>query len=109
MSEKPVNQDSPTVGQTSDTYDDTAVHLSGVLRDHTHHTVGILLTAVEAALGDTKQAEALKAIVRREMYLLMDRNQSEVYERAKMQRAGLAPKEVHVAGQDKDESEHSVR
>lgn len=90
-------------------YDETAVWLCGKLRDHSHYTVGLLLTAVEAALGETKQAEALKAIVRREMYLLMDRNQSEVYERAKMQRIGLAPKEVHIDDQDEDKAVHTVR
>jgi len=100
MSDKPVNQDNPTLHQTSDTYDDTAVWLSGGLRNHSSYTLGVLLTAVEAALGDSKQAEALKAIVRREMFAMIDRNQAEVYERAGMQRAGLATPETHVDGQD---------
>jgi len=106
---KPVNQEDPTLGQTSDTYDETAVQLSIKLRDHSNFTVGVLLTAVEAALGDTTQSEALKAIVRREMYAMMARNQAEVYERAGMQRTGLATKEVHVDGQDHHESTHTLR
>jgi hypothetical protein len=72
----------------------------GNLRQHGNYTLGVLLTAVEAALGDSKQSEALKAIVRREMFALMDRNQSEIYEAVKMQAPGLQPKETHVDEQD---------
>lgn len=72
----------------------------GSLREHGNYTLGVLLTAVEAALGDSKQSEALKAIVRREMFALMDRNQGELYEAVRMQRAGLQPKETRVDGQD---------
>ena len=72
----------------------------GSLREHGSYTLGVLLTAVEAALGDSKQAEALKSIVRREMFALMDRNQGEIYEAVRMQRVGLQPKEMHVDGQD---------
>lgn len=100
MSDKPVNQDVPTLGQTSDTYSDEAVYLCTFLRNHGNYTLGVLLTAVEAALGDSKQSTALKAIVRREMFALMDRNQAEVYEQAKMQKPGLAPKEIWVDNQD---------
>lgn len=96
MSNEPVNQENPTLGQTSDTYDETAVFLSGKLRDHGNHTLGNVLTAVEASLGDSKQSEALKSLVRREFFFMMDRNQAEVYVRAKMQRTGLEPKEVHM-------------
>lgn len=70
------------------------------LRDHGNYTLGVLLTAVEAALGDSKQAEALKAIVRREMFALMDRNQAVIYVKAGMQKPGLEPKETYVDGQD---------
>jgi mannose/cellobiose epimerase-like protein (N-acyl-D-glucosamine 2-epimerase family) len=69
-------------------------------RNHGNYTLGVLLTAVEAALGDSKQSEALKAIVRREMFALMDRNQGEIYESVDMQRPGLYPKETRVDGQD---------
>lgn len=100
MSDTPVNQAEPTLGQTSDTYNDDAVALAGKLRGHSSYSLGVLLTAVEAALGDSKQSEALKAIVRREMFALMDRNQAEVYEAMYMQKPGLAPKETHVDGQD---------
>jgi hypothetical protein len=110
MSDKPVNQDIPTLGQTSDTYDDTAVFLSGKLREHSNHSLGNVLTAIEAALGDTKQCEALKSLVRRELFLMTDRNQAEVYVRAKMQRAGLEPKEVHMfQDEDGEYDGHTIR
>lgn len=99
---RPVNQDAPEVGQTSETYNYDAVDLCSALRAHGNYTVGVLLTAVEAALGDSKQSEALKAIVRREMFALIDRNQGEVYERFKMQEPGLTPKEIRIDGQDED-------
>lgn len=96
MSNTPVAQENPTLKQTSDTYDETAVFLSGQIRGHGNHTLGNVLTAVEASLGDSKQAEALKSIIRREFFYMMDRNQAEVYVRAKMQRTGIEPKEVHM-------------
>lgn len=107
---KSVPQDNPTLGQTSDTYDDTAVFLCGKLRDHSNYTLGNLLTAVEASLGDSKQAEALKAIIRKEIFHMIDRNQAEVYVRAKMQKPGLEPAEVEIFN-DKDGNfeAHSVR
>ena len=110
MSDKPVNNEDPTLGQTSDTYDDTAVYLSGKLREHSNYTLGSLLTAIEASLGDTKQCEALKSIIRREIFLMIDRNQAEVYVRAKMQRAGLEPVEVHMfTDQDGEFEAHAIR
>ena len=110
MSDKPVNQDNPTLGQTSDTYDDTAVYLSSKLRDHSNYTLGNLLTSVEAALGDSKQCEALKSLIRREMFLMTDRNQAEVYVRAGMQRTGVDPKEVHMfLDSDGNFESHTIR
>lgn len=85
-------------------YDDTAVWLSGKLREHTNYTLGNLLTSVEASLGDGKQAEALKAIVRREIYSMIERNQAEVYVRAKMQLPGIEEGEIHFV----DEGEGHV-
>lgn len=99
-----VKDENPTLGQTSDTYDDTAVFLSGALRQHSNYTLGNLLTAVEASLGDSKQAEALKAIIRKEIYAMIERNQAEVYVRAKMQRAGIEESEIHFV----DEGEGHV-
>jgi len=93
--DKLVKNEDPTLGQTSDTYDDTAVFLSGTLRQHSNYTLGNLLTAVEASLGDSKQAEALKAIIRKEIYAMIERNQAEVYVRAKMQRPGIEEGEIH--------------
>lgn len=92
MSEKLVDQDDPTLGQTSDTYDDTAVHLASELRDNVGYTLGSILTVLEASVTDKSQLEALKSLVRKELFLMADRNQAAVYERAKMQRSGLAPK-----------------
>lgn len=100
MSNKLENNEDTMLSQPSDAYDNTATWLAGGLREHTNYTLGVLLTAVEAALGDSKQAEALKAIVRREVFSLADRNQADVYERAGMQRIGLAPRETRVEGQD---------
>jgi len=96
------NQGEPTEQNTSnpDPYNETAVKLVGDLRNHGNYTLGVLLTAAEAALGDTKQAEALKAIIRREMFMLIERNQSEIYESVDMQKPGLAPKEMYIDGQD---------
>jgi len=91
---KPVPDDTQVVRKEKESYDDTAVFLVSKLRDHSNHTIGNLLTAVEASLGDSKQAEALKAIIRKEMFYMIDRNQAEVYVRAKMQKAGLEPPEV---------------
>lgn len=79
---------------------DAAHSLAGALRNHGSYTVGTILTAVEAALGDTKQAEALKAIIRREMFLLIDRNEAELYEKSGDQKPGLASKEMFINGQD---------
>lgn len=111
MSDKPVNQlEDSMLEQSGDIYDDTAVFLSGKLREHSNHTLGNVLTAVEASLGDSKQAEALKSIIRREIYFMVDRNQAEVYVRAKMQRTGLEPGEVHLFTNASGEYEgHSLR
>lgn len=75
-----------------DEYDDTAVHLSGQLRDNTNHTLGSILTVLEASVTDKSQLEALKSLVRKELFLMTDRNQGALYERAKMQSSGLTPK-----------------
>lgn len=92
MSEKPVNQDNPTIDQSSDTYDDTAVYLASELRNNVNHTLGSILTVLEASIADRNQLEAIKSLIRKEIFLMADRNQGAVYERAKMQRSGLTPK-----------------
>jgi hypothetical protein len=88
------------VGATSDSWNQEkeklGYHVAQPMREHGNYTIGVLLTAVEAALGDTVQAKALKNLVRREMYLLIDRNQSEVYERLGIQKMGLKPVEMYV-------------
>lgn len=76
------------------------LYVSSRLREHGNYTLGVLLTAVEAALGDSKQAEALKSIVKREMFLMIDRNQAEHYESLGIQSPGLAPPEMPIDGQD---------
>lgn len=107
---KPVNQEEPTVGQTSDTYDNTAVRLVSTLRDNTNHTLGIILTVVEAAVMDKRQLEAVKSLVRKEIFLLADRNQGAVYERANMQKPGLTPKKYIEFKDSNDEYEaHSIQ
>lgn len=92
MSDKPVNIEDPTIGQTSDTYDDTAYYLVDELRNNANHTVGSILTVLEAVIVDERQLEAVKSLIRKELFLMVDRNQGRVYERAKMQRSGLTPK-----------------
>lgn len=106
----PVNQEDPTLGQTKDSYDETAVYLNSNIREHCNHTLGNVLTSIEASLGDTLQAKALKSIVRREFFYMMDRNQAEVYVRAKMQRSGLEPKEViEFTDEDGNFEAHAMR
>jgi hypothetical protein len=88
------------VGHTSDTWDqekaDLGFRVVSPMRNHGNYSLGILLTLVETALGDTTQAKALKQQIRREMYALMDRNQAEVYEGLGIQKPGLAPQEIHI-------------
>jgi hypothetical protein len=92
MSNTPVDQDSPELGQSSDTYDETAVYLAGEMRNNANYTLGSILTVLEASMTDKNQLEAVKSLVRKEMFLMTDRNQGVMYERAKMQRSGLTPK-----------------
>ena len=75
-----------------DQYDETALWLAGELRGNTNHTLGSILTVLEAVITDERQLEATKSLVRKEIYLMTDRNQGSLYERAKMQRGGLKPK-----------------
>lgn len=89
-------------------YDDTAVWLSQKLREHSGYTLGNVLTAIEASLGDTKQSEALKSIIRREIYAMIDRNQAEIYVRAKMQKAGVEEPEIHLIDDENGEHEGYV-
>lgn len=110
MSKKPVNQDNPTLGQTSDTYDDTAVYLAGELRNNVNHTLGSILTVLEASVTDRNQLEALKSLVRKELFLMTDRNQAALYERAKMQRSGLAPKKyIEFKDSNGEYEAHSIQ
>lgn len=48
-------------------------------RTNVNNTLKTLLTQVEAIMGDTKQAEAFKDLVRWEMWALCDRNQHCTY------------------------------
>lgn len=84
------------------------IYLVSRLREHGNYSLGVLLTTIEGALGDTKQAQATKAMVRREMFLLIDRNQAEVYEFFDMQKPGLAPKEMWIEDQDEPSKEVEI-
>ncbi len=53
--------------------------ISGGIRDISSHTLGILLTQVEAAMGDTAQAKAFKQVVKREVYRMQDYQQGLSY------------------------------
>lgn len=102
MSEKSVNQ-------TKDSYDDTAVHLASQLRDNVNHTLGSILTVLEASITDRSQLEAIKSLVRKELFLMADRNQGALYERAKMQKSGLTPKKYIEFKNSKGEYEaHTI-
>lgn len=73
-------------------FDKTAFYLSSEMRNNTNHTLGSILTVLEAVVTNENQLEALKSLVRKELYLMTDRNQSVIYERANMQKSGLSPK-----------------
>lgn len=81
-----------TLGENPDKYDETALYLAGELRGNTNHTLGSILTVLEAVITEERQLEAIKSLVRKELFLMTDRNQGALYERAKMQRSGLTPK-----------------
>jgi len=110
MSNKPVSQDDTTLGQTSDTYDDTASYLAGELRSNASYTLGSILTVLEASIADKSQLEAIKSLVRKELFLMTDRNQGAVYERAKMQRSGLSPKKyIEFKDSNGEYEAHSIQ
>ena len=109
MSKKPILEE-PSLSNALDEYDDTAVYLSNELRDNVGHTLGSILTVVEASITDKNQLEAVKSLVRKELYLMANRNQGVVYERAKMQRKGLTPKKYTEFKNSNGEYEaHSVQ
>lgn len=91
MSKKP-ELSKLSLGKALDEYDDTAVYLVSEMRDNSNHTLGCILTLLEAVITDKNQLEAIKSLIRKEIFLMTDRNQGAVYERAKMQRSGLTPK-----------------
>ena len=99
MSNKPEKFEKDDLSLTGELADAGGV-ISGRLRENSNHALGVLLTTIEAALGDTKQAEATKAIVRREMFLLMDRNQAAAYEETRVQKRGLTQRISYIDGQD---------
>jgi hypothetical protein len=47
------------------TKEESAYAIAGALRGHSNYTLGVLLTIVESALGDSVQAKAVKDNVRR--------------------------------------------
>lgn len=109
MSGKPVLAE-PSLSNALDEYDDTAVYLSGELRNNVGHTLGSILTVLEASITDKNQLEAIKSLVRKELFLMADRNQGAVYERAKMQRSGLTPKKyIEFKDSNGEYEAHSVQ
>lgn len=89
MSKEPINE---VTEQYVDQHDETAIYLVSKLHNNANYTLGSILTVLEAVISDERQLEAVKSLVRKELYLMTDRNQGEVYERANMQRSGLTPK-----------------
>jgi len=53
------------------------------------HTQGILLTQIEAVLGDTLQAKAFKSLVKRELNTMGGFVQNAIYEEWKVQEPGI--------------------
>lgn len=92
-----VNGLHPANGVTTVTKEyETSVDLSHKLRSHGNYTLGVVLTLVEAALGDTPQAKALKQSIRKEMFAMMERNQGDMYVAFGQQDASYAPSEIHI-------------
>ena len=60
-------------------YHEKGMGISVYLSDNTMKSMRLILTQVEAILGDTKQAEAFKKVVKHEFYRLKDFNQHAVY------------------------------
>lgn len=50
-------------------------HLAGQMRQRNNNTLSTIYTQVEATLGDTKQCQALKDLIKWEMWRLTDDNQ----------------------------------
>lgn len=73
-----VNVDVPAKEPISKEYE-LGCEIAAQLSRNTDKALGVLLTQIEATLGDTKQAEAFKKLVRHEIWRLKDFNQHEVY------------------------------
>ncbi len=68
--------------------------IAGELRGNSSGTMRIILTQIEALLGETKQADSFKKLVRHEFYRMMDFNQHSVYVNLNVEKhAGRLPSE----------------
>ena len=55
------------------------MEISVEIANNTMKSLRLILTQIEATLGDTKQAESFKKVVKHEFYRLKDFNQHAVY------------------------------
>ena len=54
-------------------------HLAGIMRQRNNNTLNTLFTQLEAVFTESKQLEALKNLVRWEIWKLTDDNQDSMY------------------------------
>lgn len=54
-------------------------HLAGIMRQRNNNTLNTLYTQVEAIMGESKQAEAFKNLIKWEIWKLTDDNQESMY------------------------------
>jgi hypothetical protein len=55
-------------------------HLAGQMRQRNNNALSTIYTQVEATLGDTKQAQALKDLIKWEVWRMTDNNQDTMYD-----------------------------
>lgn len=58
---------------------DTLFNLAANMRYNINHSIGNIMFQVEAALGDSTQSNALKQLIKQELWELCDENQRQMY------------------------------
>lgn len=75
MSKETIQETDPLTGSTKIDGYELACHM----RDNTNEALGNILTLIEASLGESKQAESMKKLVKQTLWKLADSNQSAMY------------------------------
>ena len=75
---------------------DQAVRIVHLVRGNNNYTMGVVLTLIEAALGDTAQSKALKQAIKKEFFSMMDRSQNHIYVELDQQKSWNAQPEIHI-------------